>query len=157
VRFNNYEGKPSQNNKKREVQKGKEVIKMTDIRQTEQQGRENGETANGKRKSRRESGSNSNKLSQDSTAHFDPSRYMIKLPKRKKLELPGGQVKWLSVEADYLPVAARIAWFRKEHPDWTIITREIKSLPKATVMKATAKDASGRVIATARRRPSSLP
>jgi hypothetical protein len=109
VRFNYYEGKPSQNNKKREVQKGKEVIKMTDIRQAEQQGRDNGEALNGKEKSRRETGSNSTKLSQDSTGPFDPSRYMIKLPKKKKLELPNGQIRWLSVEADYLPVDARIA------------------------------------------------
>ena len=122
---------------------------------TEVQPIPNGESTNGdfqkpKRKSQKKSGSN--RATNGNTNHFDPSRYMIKLPKKKKLELPDGGVKWVNVEADYLPVAARIAWFRKDHADWTIITREIKSAPKAVVMKAVIKDATGRVIATARKK-----
>ena len=28
----------------------------------------------------------------------------------------------------YLPVAARIAWFREEHPDWSIVTKAVPDL-----------------------------
>jgi hypothetical protein len=83
---------------------------------------------------------------------FDPNKYMLKLPKTKKVKLSNGQVKWEQTETDYLPVAARIAWFRKEHPDWSIITKAVRLANKAVVMKATIKDASGRVIATARKK-----
>jgi len=83
---------------------------------------------------------------------FDPNKYMLKLPKTKKVKLSNGQVKWEQTETDYLPVAARIAWFRKEHPDWSIITQAVKSANKAVVMKAIIKDASGRIIATARKK-----
>jgi hypothetical protein len=47
---------------------------------------------------------------------FDPNKYMLKLPKTKKVSLPNGQVRFEKTETDYLPVAARIAWFRKDHP-----------------------------------------
>src|SRR6185503_8359061 len=53
---------------------------------------------------------------------FDPNKYMLKLPKQKKITLPNGEVRWEQTEADYLPVAARIAWFRKDNPYWSIIT-----------------------------------
>jgi hypothetical protein len=85
---------------------------------------------------------------------FDPARYLIQLPKREKVNLPDGQVSWRSSQVDYLPVAARIAWFRLEHPAWSIITKEVKRASKATVMKAIIKDEQGRVIATARKRES---
>ena len=85
---------------------------------------------------------------------FDPMKHMIQLPKRKKVTLPSGRVTWQKMEADYLPVAARIAWFRVEHPTWSIITKEVKSARKATVMKAIIKDEEGRVLATARKRES---
>ena len=52
---------------------------------------------------------------------FDPMKYMLKLPKHKKVSLGNGQVRFEKTEADYLPVAARIAWFRKDHPYWSII------------------------------------
>jgi len=83
---------------------------------------------------------------------FDPNKYMLKLPKTKKVKLSNGQVKWEQTETDYLPVAARIAWFRKEHPDWSIITKAVQLANKAVVMKAIIKDASGRTIATARKK-----
>ena len=28
----------------------------------------------------------------------------------------------------YLPVAARIAWFREDHPDWSIVTKSVRDL-----------------------------
>ena len=83
---------------------------------------------------------------------FDPNKYMLKLPKNKKVKLSNGQVKWEKVETDYLPVAPRIAWFRKDHPDWSIITKAIKSAKKAVVMKAIIKDETGKIIATARKK-----
>ena len=73
---------------------------------------------------------------------FDPNKYMLKLPKTKKVKMSNGQIRWEQTEADYLPVAARIAWFRREHPDWSIITKMIESANKAIVMKAVIKDAS---------------
>ena len=83
---------------------------------------------------------------------FDPNKFMLKLPQNKKITLPGGQVRWEKVETDYLPVAPRIAWFRKEHPDWSILTKATHLVNKAVIMKATIKNADGRTIATARKR-----
>jgi hypothetical protein len=77
---------------------------------------------------------------------------MLMLPKNKKVNMPNGQVKWEKTEAAYLTVAPRIAWFRKEHPDWSIITKAVKTADKAVIMKATIKDGDGRVIATARKK-----
>ena len=87
---------------------------------------------------------------------FDPNKYMLKLPKTKKVKMSNGQIRWEQTEADYLPVAARIAWFRREHPDWSIITKMIESANKAIVMKAVIKVASGRIIATARKRETEI-
>jgi len=83
---------------------------------------------------------------------FDPMKYMLKLPKQKKVTLPNGQVRYEKTEADYLPVAARIAWFRKDNPYWSIITEVEQLANKAVVMKATIKDMLGAVIATARKK-----
>lgn len=91
----------------------------------------------------------------DSKVHhsiFDPMKYMLKLPKHKRISLGNGQVKFEKTEADYLPVAARIAWFRKDHPYWSIITDVEQLADKAVVMKATIKDMLGTVIATARKK-----
>jgi hypothetical protein len=87
---------------------------------------------------------------------FDPNKYMLKLPKNKKVTLSNGQVRWEKTEADYLPVAPRIAWFRKEHPDWGIITKAVKTANKAVIMKAIIKDNNGRVIATARKKETEI-
>jgi len=87
---------------------------------------------------------------------FDPMKYMLKLPKFKKVSLPNGQVRYEKTEIDYLPVAARIAWFRKDNPYWSIIT-EIEQLGnKAVVMKATIKDMLGNIIATARKKETEI-
>ena len=83
---------------------------------------------------------------------FDPMKYMLKLPQHRKVSLPNGQVRFEKTEADYLPVAARIAWFRKEHMYWSIVTEIEHLADKAVVMKATIKDSFGHVIATARKK-----
>ncbi len=77
---------------------------------------------------------------------------MLKLPKNKKITLANGQVRYEKTETDYLPVAARIAWFRKEHPYWSIITKIVRLEGKAVVMKAIIKDMLGTIIATARKK-----
>jgi hypothetical protein len=87
---------------------------------------------------------------------FDPNKYMLKLPKTKKVSLPNGEVRWEKTETDYLPVAARIAWFRKDHPYWSIMTKVEKWGDKAVVMKATIKDMLGTVIATARKKETEM-
>ena len=91
-------------------------------------------------------------LKQVNHSIFDPMKYMLKLPKHKKISLPNGQFRFEKTEADYLPVAARIAWFRKDHPYWSIITEVELQADKAVVMKATIKDMQGTVIATARKK-----
>ena len=83
--------------------------------------------------------SRSIKIDSPSNSHisiFDPNKYMLKLPKTKKIVGDNGQVRWEKTETDYLPVAARIAWFRKDHPYWSIVTRVEKWGDKAIVMKA---------------------
>ena len=87
---------------------------------------------------------------------FDPMKYMLKLPKTKKVTLPGGQVRFEKIETDYLPVAARIAWFRKDHPLWSIVTDVEQLANKAVIMKATIKDILGTVIATARKKETEI-
>lgn len=87
---------------------------------------------------------------------FDPTKYMLKLPKSKKITLGNGQIRWEKTVTDYLPVAARIAWFRREHPDWSIITKIVELANKAVVMKAVIKDAGGRIIATARKKETEI-
>lgn len=87
---------------------------------------------------------------------FDPNRFMIKLAKKRKVELPNGLIRWKNVEANYLPVAARIAWFRKDHPDWSIITKSAQRARKAIVMKAIIKNPEGRIIATARKKETEI-
>ena len=62
----------------------------------------------------------------------------------------------MQTEADYLPVAARIAWFRKDNPYWSIITEVEQLADKAVVMKVTIKDMLGTVIATARKKETEI-
>ena len=87
---------------------------------------------------------------------FDPMKYMLKLPKTKKVTSSNGMVKWEHTETEYLPVAARIAWFRREHPDWSIITKTIQLANKAVLMKAIIKDMTGAIIATARKKETEI-
>ena len=87
---------------------------------------------------------------------FDPMKYMLKLPKTKKVSLPNGQVRYEKTEADYLPVAARIAWFRRDNPYWSIITEIEQLADKAIVMKAIIRDMTGCIIATARKKETEI-
>lgn len=113
-------------------------------------GQTNGQGRVGVTKKSRPKKDGSTKHTNGST--FDPMKYMLKLPKSKKVKLSNGQVRWEQSQADYLPVAARIAWFRKDNPDWSIITKCIQLANKAVVMKAIIKNAEGRIIATARKK-----
>ncbi len=87
---------------------------------------------------------------------FDPNKYMLKLPRTKKVKLSNGQVRFEHVETDYLPVAPRIAWFRREHPDWSIITIVEELARKAVVMKAIIRNSDKRIIATARKKETEI-
>lgn len=49
---------------------------------------------------------------------------------------------------DYLQVAQRLRWFREEKPDWGIET-EVNRKEGETIARATIRDSSGRIIATA--------
>jgi hypothetical protein len=64
---------------------------------------------------------------------FDVKKYLIKVQ--------GGK--------EYLPVAARLVWFRQEHPDWGIETRPIHiDLDKGyAVFEAAVYNAEGRLMA----------
>jgi len=66
---------------------------------------------------------------------FDPTKYLIKLS--------SGQL--------YLPVNARIAWFRSEHPDWVIETEKLESSEqeRSVIFRCQIRDAEGRLLATA--------
>jgi hypothetical protein len=122
---------------------------MQQLQQPQQNGNvSNGELGSTKRSRPKKSGSP--KQSNGNT--FDPMKYMLKLPKNKKVKLSNGQVRWEKVETDYLPVAPRIAWFRKDHPYWSIVTEVEQMADKAVIMKAVIKDMTGTVIATARKR-----
>jgi hypothetical protein len=70
---------------------------------------------------------------------FDPERYLIVVQGGKK----------------YLPVAARIIWFRHENPDWGIVTTpiEINLTPEGNrrpyaIFQAQIFNAEGRLMAT---------
>jgi hypothetical protein len=66
---------------------------------------------------------------------FDPKRHVIKVQ--------GGR--------EYLPVSARLRWFREEHPDWGIVTTpvEINLEKQYAIYSATIFNSEGKVMATA--------
>ena len=66
---------------------------------------------------------------------FDPKRYVIKVQGNR----------------EYLPVSARLIWFRSEHPDWGIVTEavEINHEKQFAVFRASIFNEEGRLIATA--------
>ena len=66
---------------------------------------------------------------------FDPKRHVIKVQ--------GGR--------EYLPVSARLRWFREEHPDWGIVTTavEINLEKQYAIFSATIFNDEGKVMATA--------
>lgn len=48
----------------------------------------------------------------------------------------------------FLGALAKIAWFRREHPNWGIITEELENTPRSSKFRATVLDETGRIIAT---------
>ncbi|MBC8136137.1 MAG: hypothetical protein H8F28_09650, partial [Fibrella sp.] len=64
---------------------------------------------------------------------FDPKKYIINLKGK-----------------EYLPVSARLIWFRQEHPDWSIITTpiEINMEKNFAIFSASIMNAEGKIIAT---------
>ena len=71
---------------------------------------------------------------------FDPKRHVIKVQGNR----------------EYLPVSARLVWFRSEHPDWGIVTTavEINLTPENgrrpyAIFQAQIFNAEGRLMATA--------
>lgn len=96
---------------------------------------------------------------------FEPSKYLTKLPKRRKIRAgsihpeTGKKVHedmWVTTEADYLEVVHRIQWFRNDHPadsGWGIQTVEqehhppTENSPGYARIKARIVDPDGRIIA----------
>jgi len=79
------------------------------------------------------------------TKPFDIKPYIIQI-ERKKKKADGT---WEIVEKEYLPVAARIAWFRTEHPALAIDT-EIEALKEGKVrVRATIYGKDSYVLASA--------
>lgn len=70
----------------------------------------------------------------ETVTEFDPRQHLMDLKGR-----------------DYLPVAARILWFRSEHPTWSIITEPLTLdlEAKVAVFRATIMGEDGRLLATA--------
>ena len=64
--------------------------------------------------------------------NFDPNPYIMKLKGK-----------------EYLPVAARIAWMRSDHPEWGIVTEEVSVTDNSARFRATIFNDDGRVVATA--------
>lgn len=71
---------------------------------------------------------------------FDVKKHLIKVQ--------GGR--------SYLPVAARLVWFRQEHPDWGVETEIVALVPDAqppyAVCRATIRDENGRLMAQGTKR-----
>lgn len=69
---------------------------------------------------------------------FDPKRHVIRVQ--------GGR--------EYLPVSARLVWFRGDHPDWGIVTEplEINQEKQYALFRASIFNEEGRLIATATKR-----
>ena len=66
---------------------------------------------------------------------FDPKKYLIRV----------------QGNAEYLPVSARLIWFRGEHPDWGIVTTpiEINLEKQYAIFSASIFNADGKLMATA--------
>lgn len=77
--------------------------------------------------------SSSNQINHSNT--FNPNDHMLDLKGKK-----------------YLPVAARIAWMRIEHPEWRIRTTIVNLADKAVLMKAVIYNENGCPIASAHKK-----
>lgn len=60
---------------------------------------------------------------------------------------------------EYLDVQWRVLWMREDHPDWSIETECVLLTEKEAVVKASVRDAAGKVISQAMKRetPQSFP
>lgn len=67
-------------------------------------------------------------------SNFDPRKHLITLKGK----------------TDYLPVSARLVWFRMERPDWSVVTTPVKIDMECNfaIFAAEIRDTEGRVIAT---------
>ncbi len=74
---------------------------------------------------------------------FDPSKHLINLNRDKD----GNERK---PERWYLPVAARVIWFREEHPTWSILTKIIEhEVGQYALCESEIRDETGRIFANA--------
>jgi hypothetical protein len=62
--------------------------------------------------------------------------------KRHLIKVQGGRT--------YLPVSARIVWFREQHPDWAVVTEivEINHEKQFAIFRATIFNSEGKIMAT---------
>jgi hypothetical protein len=81
---------------------------------------------------------------------------------KKVYEADGKTYKWVpQPPTPYLQVAHRLVWFREEHPDWGVETREEKTgRDEATgiefcIFSCRIKDAAGRIISSAHKKETS--
>ena len=74
---------------------------------------------------------------------------LFMIERNKKIKEYGKPDRWEKMPPQpYLQVAHRLVWFREEHPDWTISTREIFSDDKTSVFECVILTPEGRAIAT---------
>lgn len=63
---------------------------------------------------------------------FEPSRYLIKLPRRAR-QADGS---WATTDTDYLEVKWRLLWLRTEHPEATVETDLISHVAETALFRA---------------------
>lgn len=69
--------------------------------------------------------------------------------KEKKMEFDAGKYLTDIKGKQYLEAKWRLVWFREVHPDWSIESEVVEHVPGGALVKATIKDANGRVMAQA--------
>jgi hypothetical protein len=76
------------------------------------------------------------------TTAFNPRDYFIRLPQKRKNPATD---QWETTLTDYLPVAARVAWFRADHPHGTIdaVALTIDFDKGLAIFQATVEDGEG--------------
>jgi hypothetical protein len=76
------------------------------------------------------------------TTAFNPRDYFIQLPQKRKNPATG---QWETTLTEYLPVAARVAWFRADHPHGTIdaVALTIDFDKGLAIFQATVEDGEG--------------
>src|SRR5688500_9002147 len=74
-------------------------------------------------------------MSDEEKKKFEPKKHMMRVQGNR----------------EYLPVSARLIWFREEHPDWGIVTTpvEINLEKQYAIFSCTILNAEGKVMATA--------